>query len=144
METTEHLDLQVETLSGDIRDSLLTHLRDMRSGWAMMGERDQRAKIGVVERAAEDLVRKVVNLVSGTQYPEIEATVGPVKLDKGVEIKLATVDTVENITALAKHGKARAVLVLVDPKIFYGEREPAEVDPDEPTMDMPEPPKRAA
>lgn len=144
METTEHLDLQVETLSGDIRDSLLTHLRDMKSGWAMMGERDQRAKIGVLERAAEDLVRKVVNLVSGTQYPEIEATVGPVKLDKGVEIKLATVDTVENITALAKHGKARAVLVLVDPKIFYGEREPAEVDPDEPTMDMPEPPKRAA
>ena len=144
METTEHLDLQVETLSGDIRDSLLTHLRDMKSGWAMMGERDQRAKIGIVERAAEDLVRKVVNLVSGTQYPEIEATVGPVKLDKGVEIKLATVDTVENITALAKHGKARAVLVLVDPKIFYGEREPAEVDPDEPTMDMPEPPKRAA
>ena len=144
MEITEHLDLQVETLSGDIRDSLLTHLRDMKSGWAMMGERDQRAKIGIVERAAEDLVRKVVNLVSGTQYPEIEATVGPVKLDKGVEIKLATVDTVENITALAKHGKARAVLVLFYPKIFYGEGDPAEVDPDEPTMDMPEPPKRAA
>lgn len=144
METTEALDLQVDTLTGDIRDVLLGHLRDMKVGWSMMGERDQRAKIGVMERAAEDLVRRVVNVVSGTQYPEIEATVGPVKLDKGVEIKLATVDTVENITALAKHGKARAVLILVDPKIFYGEREPAKADPDEPSMDMPEPPRRSA
>ena len=144
METTEHLDLQVETLSGDIRDMLLMHLRDMKSGWSLMDERDQRAKIAIVERSAEDLVRRVVNLVSGTEYPEIEATVGPVKLDKGVEIKLATTDTVENITALARHGKARAVLLLVDPAVFFGERAAARVDPDEPKMDRPDPPKRAA
>ncbi len=136
MEATEQLDLQVETLTGDIRDSLLTHVRDMTVGWQIMNERDQRQKINALERAAETLVERVVNLVSGPDSPEISCEIGKVEIDKGLVIKTAAMSTVENITALAKHGKASAVLLLVDPKVFFGERAAAKTDADEPKMDL--------
>ena len=58
--------------------------------------------------------------------------------------------TVPNITALAEHGQSAAVLVLVDPVAYMGEREKAKADKDQPDLPFdpntgevraPEPPK---
>jgi hypothetical protein len=127
-------DLDVETLSGDLRDALLTHLRDMKVGWSFLPEREQHDRIYAATIAATNLVRQTINLVQRFNFPTLQVEVGAVKIDKGLEIKLGALSTVANITALAEHGKARAVLVLVDPEIFIAERAPAEVNADQSSL----------
>lgn len=124
-------DLDTETLSGDVRDALLTHVRDMKVGWQFLSEREQGERIAAIERCSETLVRQAVSLVANFQFPNLSVEVGVVKIDKGLEIKLGAISTIANITHLAEHGKARAVLVLCDPDIFFGEKAEAKPDPDQ-------------
>jgi len=129
-------DLQTETLSGDVRDALLTHVRDMNVGWKFLSEKEQRDKIYAMTRCAETLVRQTINLVSNFEFPNLSVEVGVVKIDKALEIKLGALTTIQNITHLAEHGKSRAVLVLCDPEVFFGEQAPAEPDADEPALPL--------
>ena len=68
---------------------------------------------------------------SGHDGADLARRLGVVKIDKGLEIKLGAISTIANITHLAEHGKARAVLVLCDPDIFFGEKAEAKPDPDQ-------------
>lgn len=124
-------DLDAETLSGDIRDVLLRHMKDMNVGWSFLPEREQREKIAAATQAAEASIRQAVNLIATFNFPNLSCEIGAVKIDKGLEIKLGALASVPNITALAEHGKGYAVLVLIDPQVFNGEKAPAEPDPDQ-------------
>lgn len=127
-------DLEHDTLSGDIRDVLLSHLRDMQVGWQFLDERTQRAKITLASKAASDLVRQVIRIVTTYDHPTVAVDIGKVDFEKELTIKLTAPRYVESIVSLAEHGKAAAVLVLVDPAQFMGERAPAEPDPDQPSL----------
>lgn len=124
-------DLDEATLSGDVRDALLGRIRTLQKPWQAMTESEQREVNAGVDQAARELVRLVVQVVQQHEHPVVHVEVGAVKIDKGVEVKLSASSTVENITALAEHGKRAAVLVLADPDQFIGERAPAEVTPDQ-------------
>lgn len=125
------VELAAETLSGDVRDALLTKIRTLQKPWQQMSEREQRDLNWFIEETAKDLVRRVVNVVTSSEFPSVHVEVGAFKIDKGVEIKLTASGTVGNITALAEHGKRAAVLALVAPSDFIGERGPAAVEKDQ-------------
>ena len=127
-------DIALDTLAGDVRDVLLTRVRNMTIPWGHLNEQEQKDINYAMDACAKDLVRKTVALLTQAKFPSILVSVGVVKIDKGVEVKLAVSETVENIVALAQHGKGSAVLVLAEASAYFGERGPAPVDKDQPPL----------
>jgi hypothetical protein len=134
--STEQAPIELGTLSGDIRDVLLTHMRSMRVPWAMLSEDEQRDKIEAATKCGEDVVRRAVQAVAIGGFPAVVVSVGSVKFDKGVEIKLTAAGIVENIVRLAEHGKQSAVLVLAESANYFGDRAPARPDKQQPGLPL--------
>ena len=128
-------EMEAETLAGDVRDVMLTHLRSMMVGWSYLSEKEQRERIAAIDKGARELVRQALLVITNFDHPHIGVDVGKVDFEKELTIKLTAPRYVESTTALAEHGKAAAVLVLADPQVFMGERGEPEVDKDEPTFD---------
>jgi hypothetical protein len=131
---TEPFSLQAETLSGDIRDILLGHLRTIKVPWAMLNQDEQSDKIEVITNCAQDVVRRALAILIKGGFPALIVEVGAYKVDKGVEVKVQAPATVENITLLAQHGKGTAVLILAEAADYYGERSPAVPTKDQPDL----------
>lgn len=122
---------EASTLSGDIRDALLTHLRTIRVPWAMLAEDEQAACIYQVEHAAEAAVRRIANIVAANHKPHVVGTINKYTVKNDIRVEFNVTSLVANICALAEHGKAGAVLVLANAADFIGERAPAKPDPDQ-------------
>ena len=136
----DNIELSLNTLSGDVRDALLTHLRELPEVWAKLPEVKQQEKIDAVENMASDLVRRAVALVAASGFDTL-----PVKLlDFGVKGgtikgKFESRALADHVLKLADHENVGAVLVLADVSDYLGQRAPAKPDPDEPTMFAEEP-----
>lgn len=128
--------LDAATLSGDIRDVLLSHMRAMNVPWAMLSEDEQRDKIEAVTRCAETLVRRTVLTLATADFPAIAVSLGAIKFDKGIEVKFACAPTIENITRLALHGHGTAVLVLAEAADYFGERAAARPQKNQPDLPL--------
>ena len=133
-------DIQVETLSGDIRDVLLGHVRDIKIPWAMLSEEEQRDKIEALSSCSFDLVRRALAIISASKFPVINVAIGAYKVDKGLEIKVTATPSVPNITCLASHGQGSGVLVLAEASDYFGERAPARADKNQKELPL-DPPK---
>lgn len=133
---SEPLSMEAATLSGDVRDTLLGHLRSIKVPWTMLNEDEQSDKIGAISHCAETLVRSSLAIVVKAGFPSLVVNVGSYKVDKGVEVKILAAPTVENITMLAQHGKGSAVLVLAEASDFFGERGTAKPDKDQPDLPL--------
>lgn len=163
MSKTETLDLQAETLSGDIRDMLLTHIRSMETPWSKLSEDQQRDRIEACATAGRDLVRKSVKLVAHRGFAHMPITLKDWTVKDGIQLKVAAADTVEEITKLAEHRSGHALIVFASSSAFLGARSEPEPEPDQPEIefdpetgevegdgnateasDMPEPPESAA
>lgn len=125
---------EAQTLMGDVRDALLTHLRTMRVPWAMLAEDEQQAAIDAVQQTAEHAVRTVAGMIAHQGAPHLSARVMKWTVKDNVKIELAVTGLVDNIVALAEHGATSAVLVLSDPADFMGERSDAKADKDQPDL----------
>ena len=129
-------EIALETLAGDVRDILLSRVRNMSIPWGHLNEDEQRDVNSQMDECAKSLVRRAVALLTTAKFPTIMADVGAVKIDKGVEIKLQCAATVDNIVALANHGKGSAVLVLAEAADYFGEKAPPRVDKDQPDLNL--------
>lgn len=124
-----------ETLAGDLRDALLTHVRSMQTPWSKMSEDQQRDKIYAVERAAQDAVRRAVAVISGRGFDNVRATLGKFSVDGGkVKGTFETIVSEANVVSLSDHQGQTVLLVLADAADFMGESAPAEPDPDQPSL----------
>jgi hypothetical protein len=126
-------ELAAETLTGDIRDWLLMHLRDMQKPWAQMSEREQREKINSAESASRDFVRKGVNIIAAKEFDKVFVRVGKFTVKDG-EIKGEFTCNASHDNLLSISDAGSAVLVLADSVTFAGERAEALPDPDEPYL----------
>ena len=126
--------MKADTLTGDIRDMLLTHIRSMETPWSKLSEREQGEKIEVVTEAAKNLVRNAVAIVADKGFPNVTVKIVEWKVKGGIKLVLETINTVENIVHLADQDGASAVLVLCDVQQFFGEAAAAKPDPDQPDM----------
>jgi len=129
---TENNPLEAKTLSGDIRDMILTHIRSMTVPWPLLNEQEQADKIMAAENAGRDLVRQCLQVIATNKFPALHVSVGAYKVDKTLEVKLAVSPSVANITSLAQHGNGAALLILAEPQDYYGERAPAKPSKDQP------------
>jgi hypothetical protein len=126
---------QTDTLSGDIRDALLTHVRSIRVPWAMLAEDEQQATIDAIQHCAEHAVRQVVALIAQAGAPHVHAKIAQWRVKGGdLKLELAITPLVDNMIALAEHGSRGAVLVLADASEFIGEQAPAKADKDQPDL----------
>jgi AmiR/NasT family two-component response regulator len=127
---------EAETLSGDIRDALLTHVRSIKVPWTMLAEDEQQEHIDAIAKTAADAVRRVSGLIAQQGFPHIVVSVGRWTVKEGIKLEIETAALVDNIAKLAEHGKAAAILVLADPSEYIGERAPAKADKDQPDLPM--------
>ena len=125
-----------KTLSGDIRDMILMHMRDMKVPWAMLNESEQADKISAASKAGEHCVRECLATIAKNKLPSLAVSVGAYKVDKALEIKLGASPSVSNITLLAEHGTGGAVLILAEASDYFGQRAPAKPAKDQPALPL--------
>lgn len=131
----EDVEFEGKSLSGDVRDVLLTHIRAMTKPWAMLSESEQADKIAAFTMAGQHVVRGVLHTIAKNKLPSITVAVGAYKVDKVLEIKLGATPSVSNITLMAEHGKGGAMLILAEASDYFGER--AKVKPDKDQKSLP-------
>lgn len=127
--------MTVETLTGDIRDFLLGHLRDMQKPWAQMSEREQNDKIYAASSAARSVLSAAVNLIAAHGFDKVHVQVGKFTVKDG-QIKAEFTTNATDASLISIRHAGSAVLVLADPAVFEGERAAAKADPDEPGLPM--------
>lgn len=137
------LDLRAETLTGDIRDVLMAQIEDMKVGWTLLPEQDQRRIVNEVEASANLLVRRVIQLMLEFEFPWLRVSVGEWKVKKPkdgavIEVRLSMPMSEPNGSKLLHHDNGQGILVLADHKAFVGERKPFPVQPDQSDMLPPE------
>jgi hypothetical protein len=128
------MQMQAETLTGDIRDMILTHIRAMETPWSKLSEKQQREKIEAATKAADNAVRGAVRIVADKGFPHLIVSTGKWTVKDGIKLEVIAAGTVENVTHLAEHDGGSAVLVLCDVKAFFGQREEAKPAPDQPDL----------
>lgn len=122
------LDLAAKSLKGDIRDALLSELKHMPKPWQQMNETQQQRLINRAENVAHDLVREAVTIAAAEGAAALVGRVSKFSAtDKGLKIEFGVALNEENLVKLAKHTGA-AVLALIEPARYQGQRKPAETD----------------
>lgn len=128
------IDLASETLSGDLRDVLLTHIRSMETPWSKMSERLQNDKIYAMEKAATDIVRRAVHMIAADQRDVIEVNVAKFTVADKIKMEVIGNVTTPNIEQLADNRGRAAMLIFVSPADYFGQREAAKGEPDQPDL----------
>lgn len=126
-----------ETLSGDVRDVVLTHIKALKKPWAKMSEADQVGTIDAIERMAEDIVRRAVSIIARRGFDCIPIKIADFTVKGGaIKGKFEAIVTESNVVSLADHQAHSAVMVLTDMSDFMGEKGEAKADPDEPNLPL--------
>lgn len=125
---------EAESLAGDIRDALLTHVRSIKVPWAMLAEDEQQNAIDAIENTAKTAVRQIASIIATRGLPSIVVGVSKWTVKDGIKLEVEASSIVENIHKLAEHGSSSAVLVLAEPSMYMGERAPAKADKDQPDL----------
>lgn len=128
------IDLASETLSGDLRDVLLTHIRSMETPWSKLSERQQSDKIYAMEKASTDIVRRAVHMIAADQRDVIEVSIAKFTVADKIKMEVIGNVTTPNIEQLADNRGRAAMLIFVSPADYYGQRNEAKADPDQPAL----------
>lgn len=138
LDAIEITDLQIDTLSGDIRDALLMRVRTMKRPWSMMTEAEQTDVANGLDLTARDLIARAVRLLSSWEFPRAVVRLQDVKIvggeKAGITAKVECANISEYRDVLGEHAGQMMVLVAVDSDNFKGERAPAKIDPDQPSL----------
>lgn len=133
-------DVALETLAGDIRDTLLTHVRSMQDPWSKLSEQKQQERIFAIESAARSLVRRAAFIIAGNGFDSIQVTLKDFAVKDGViKGKFETVARQDTLVAVAGHANLPALIVLADAEDYMGQRAPARPDPDQPDIPLENP-----
>jgi hypothetical protein len=122
---------EAATLSGDIREALMIHLRGIKVPWTMLAEDERRDRTEAVDKLAGDVVRRVVGILSQQGFPHLVVRVGKWTVKDGIKLEVGITSVLENINKLAAHGANSAMLVLADPGAYIGERASAPIENDQ-------------
>lgn len=131
-------DMAADTLAGDLRDMMLTHIRSMENPWSKMSERQQEDKIFAVTRACESAVRRGVAILAARDMPHISATISKFTVKDGIKAELVAASSVANIEKMAEFQNEPALLVFASPEAYLGARSEAKPDPDQPELPVDE------
>lgn len=127
-------EIAIKTMKGDIRQFMIDRMRAQPKLFSSLSEADQKAEIGYADDVADRIVRRVVGLVVGHEFPSVDVMMtGQFGVKDGlVTIKSTCSATPDNLPKIARDGAA--VLVLADPQVFRGQRAPTKADKDQPDI----------
>ena len=131
-------DVAAETLSGDLRDTMLTHIRSMETPWSKLSERQQEDKIYAIQNACEHIVRQAVRIIASAGNEVIEAEVTKFTVKDTIKMEVTANVTTPNIERLADNRGRHALLLFVSASDYLGQRAPADADKDEPALPLSE------
>lgn len=125
-----------ETLTGDIRDVILTDLKDRKTSlpWNLRGEQAQTDIIEQVTRFAEGLVERAVKIVAAGGRKAIRAHLAKVTIKDEIKAELELPKTDEQRHQLMDSVGASVMVVIADSEIYRGEREPVIATKDQKAM----------
>lgn len=128
-------DLALDTLSGDVRDAMLTQFRSMQKPWAQMNQNEQTRFNDAIDQASRHLVREAVNLMTDSEFPTVRVHLGDVKIGKnGIEAKITCENTEDSRITLGEHVDSNVTIICADKTNYMAERAPARVDKDQPDL----------
>lgn len=135
--------LDVDTLAGDLRDTILGWFRESKAAWGATPEMEQRAIIDAIGSGCRQLVRRTVLMLAERDFDSCRVVIGDARAKAtkdgvAIEMKAATVYSDEAMAFLAGRVGSVAMIVGADAGDYMGEREPAEADPDQPSLPMEE------
>jgi hypothetical protein len=123
-----------KTLSGDLRDAILTSIKRLKKPWDKMSELEQRDLIYSTSHAAEMLVRKAVALIAAEGRPTVSGQIETAKMGKGLELKVVASRMAEGRHELLDAQGSEILLIVPGVEQFLGQRKPAKATPDEPEL----------
>lgn len=140
--TTPSID--TDTLRGDIRDAVLTELKQAEKSWRLMNEDEQERVITRAADIADTLVRRAVDLVAARGLDCLAITVGKFQVDAGsIKGTFEAYADDNSLLAIRHLADKRAMFVLADPQAYFGEKKPAEPEvigdlamPKQPDLDV--------
>lgn len=131
-------DLDLATLSGDLRDEMLSRMKHLKSTWNFLSQAEQQEVANGLELFAKNLVRRSVHLVTRQPFPHTAVQLAEMKIKGGkdIEAKIICGNVEHNRTVLGEHIGQYVQIVMIDSDTFMGERAPAETDPDQPNLGL--------
>lgn len=131
-------DLDLSTLSGDLRDEMLNRIKHLKATWGFLSQGEQQEVANGLELFAKNLVRRSVHLVTRQPFPHAAVQLAEMKIKGGkyIEAKIVCTNIEHNRSVLGEHIGQHVQIVMIDSDTFMGERSPAKTDPDQPDLGL--------
>lgn len=131
-------DLELDTLSGDLRDEMLSRIKHLKATWNLLSQSEQAEVANGLELFAKTIVRRAVHLVTKQSFPHTAVTLAEMKIKggKAIEAKIVCDNIEHNRTVLGENIGEMVQIVMIDSTRFMGERAPAATDPDQPDLPL--------
>lgn len=130
------IDLAADSLTGDIRDTMLEWFRHRPKPWQQMSEAEQRNLAQEADHKARALVGKAVRLIAGDGRNVVTATLDQVTVKNGIKAALSIDRHSEHRHDLVDAQGKVVLLMVADDKPYQGERRPVQVDRDQPGLPL--------
>lgn len=136
-------EFDLKTLSGDLRDAMLSRIRQMRTTWPLCTEAEQADIVNGLDMAARAMVKEVVRLLTGYDFPRAAVTLGEVKIkgEKGIEAKITCPNIEVYRSVLGEHVGDMVLLLMVDSDKFLADRATPDIQPDQADLFAAPPPE---
>lgn len=128
------IDIAKETMTGDIRDCILTILRTQAKSWKELTEDEQRNLAGDVQEQVEHIVARSVHLIAADGRPVIEAKLDSIMVKDGFKATITMSKEHELRHQLIDSQGCAVLLVVSDSEPYKGEKAPANIDPSQRTL----------
>lgn len=129
--TKEAIDLAVNTLTGDIRDTFLGHIRALQKPYARCTQDEQKEVIERATKTAENLLRNAVVLIASHGHKVIHSTVDQIGVKDGIKIVLKSANTETALSELGNCIGKQVFIIVADASEFLGEKQEAKATPDQ-------------
>lgn len=132
------VDVQPETLAGDLRDAMLKRFRDLTKTWPAMTEAEQNQLAEGFGYDARRLVEETIKAMTAYDFPRAVGKIARAVVVPGdkarIECKVEFPLLDEYLLPLTKNTGRTVAIIMVDSAEFKGERAPAAVDKDQPDL----------
>lgn len=123
--------LRAEYISGDLRDAMLSYIRNLQKPWQQLTQSEQETLAMQVNQTSEYVVKEVVRVVASEGRRVINAQLEQITVKDGIKAVAKIDQHDENRHTLLDACGGRILIVLADPAPFLcAESEPA-IDPDQ-------------
>ena len=131
-------DLDLATLSGDMRDEMLSRVKHLKATWNLLSQSEQQEIGNGLDLFAKSLLRRIVGALAKHEFEHVVVTLAEHKIKGGKDIEAKiTCPNIQNYrNTLGDHTGSMCMLMMVDAETFFGERAPVKTDPDQPGLNL--------